>query len=119
MAAESRHFGRTPFLALRANALTTLRHSGRAFTAHVAEGAGISKGLCPLTRAGAPPLPSCGNVQWAPPLDPARGIMPLDPKLLYNIAPKGAGSALTLRRTFIIKSMGVWGYNTPTGSARV
>ena len=27
--------------------------------------------------------------------------MPLDPVLLYKIAPKGAGSALTLRRTFI------------------
>ena len=59
-----RHFGRTftprekskifpagtpAFLALRAEALTALRHSGRAFTAHVAESAGVSKGLCPLT----------------------------------------------------------------------
>ena len=35
----------------------------------------MSKGLCPLTPA------------WAPPQHSARGIMPLDPKLLYNIAP--------------------------------
>ena len=40
----------------------------------------MSKGLCPLTPA------------WAPPLHPAMGIMPLDPKLLYNIAPKTAVS---------------------------
>ena len=29
--------------------------------------------------------------QMALPLDPARGIMSLDPMLLYNIAPKAAG----------------------------
>ena len=55
----------------------------------------------PLVPAGALPLHPGGDDQWAPPLDPARGIMPLDPVLLYKIAPKGAGSALTLRRTFI------------------
>ena len=44
----------------------------------------MSKGLCPLTPA------------WAPPLHPARGIMPLDPKLLYNIAPSVADNAATL-----------------------
>ena len=43
----------------------------------------VYKGLCPLTPRGA----SCPS--------------PLDPVLLYKIAPKGAGSALTLRRTFI------------------
>ncbi len=32
--------------------------------------------------------------------------MPLDPEHLYNIAPKGAGSALTLRRIFY-KAWGV------------
>ena len=33
----------------RVSALTALRHSGRAFTAHVAESAGVPKGLCPFT----------------------------------------------------------------------
>ena len=37
------------------------------------------RGAAPLTRSGALPL------------HPARGIMPLDPTLLYNIAPKAAG----------------------------
>ncbi len=32
--------------------------------------------------------------------------MPLDPVLLYKIAPKSAGSALTLRRTFYNKKYG-------------
>ena len=45
------------------------------------------QGLCPC-------IPG-GSVQGALPLDPARGIMPLDPKLLYNIAPKVAGVAAT------------------------
>ncbi len=49
--------------------LTALRHSGRAFTAHVAESAGVCKGFYPLTPTGALPL------------HPARGIMPLDPEL--------------------------------------
>ena len=31
------------------------------------------------------------RAQMALLLDPARGIMPLDPMLLYNIAPKAAG----------------------------
>ena len=39
----------------------------------------MSKGFHPLTRAGVSPL------------HPARGIMPLDPLLLYNLAPKGTG----------------------------
>ena len=49
------------------------------------------------TYAAALPLVPAGAL----PLHPARGIMPLDPVLLYKIAPKSAGSALTLRRTFI------------------
>ena len=36
-----------------ASVLTALRHSGRAFTAHVAESAGVPKGLRPLTPRGA------------------------------------------------------------------
>ena len=44
----------------------------------------MSKGLCPMTPA------------WAPPLHPAMGIMPLDPKLLYNIAPSVAAAPATL-----------------------
>ena len=59
-----------------ASVLTALRHSGRAFTAHVAESAGCAQGALPL--------------------DPARGIMPLNPLLLYNIAPSVAGKAATL-----------------------
>ena len=58
--------GTPTFLALRAEALTALRHRGRTFTVHAAESAGVPKGLYPLTPAGALPL------------HPARGIMPLD-----------------------------------------
>ena len=39
--------------------------------------------------------PARASLQWALPLDPARGIMPLDPLLLYNIAPKVTGEAVT------------------------
>ena len=44
----------------------------------------------------APPLDPGGDVQGAPPLDPARGIMLLDPLLLYNIAPSVAVLPATL-----------------------
>ena len=55
--------------------------------------------------AGAPPLPfaagrsASGGLQGRRPCTPA-GMSSPHP-LFYNIAPKGAGYALTLRRTFI------------------
>ena len=39
--------------------------------------------------------------------------MPLDPKL-YIILRRALRQSRHARRTFIIKSKGVWGYNTPT-----
>ena len=42
-----------------------------------------------IIAMGAPHRDLCA--QMALPLDPARDIMPLDPMLLYNIAPRAAG----------------------------
>ena len=80
-------FGGDPGIprAPHASMLTALRHSGRSFTAHVAESARITKGRCPLTQRGAL-CPSTQNVY-----NKMRRVLQAAPATLGAISYKSKG----------------------------